>query len=1241
MRRVWWLGFLLLGFGCQGHETTEEARLAAEGSPVAPGVVVEVVPEGTALYKAGIRPGDILLSWKRLANPPANPEPAEGELLSPFDFHHLRLEQAPRGVVEIVGERDGVGKLWAVESGSWRVAEVQPRWVREYADLFRKGKRLIAERKVEKGVVVWGQLRRLLQRERSNRAKLWVDFELIKRSLMEVGDSREMPASVGGDIGSTRVARDIASAKAYVYQEAGNMSEEGGDFVQALELYNLSLVTRRALDSDTLVVAYSLNDLGILARRQGRLGEAESLFNSSLEIRKKYAPGSLLVATSLNNLGSVYSGLGNLDKAEDFYRRSLQITQRLAPNSQQEATALNNLGLITMRRGNQEQAEEYYSRALQLLERFVPETTEVAACLTNLGLLASNRGDFDKASELYKRALRIREKIAPNSLGVGNILNNLGILASDRGDIQSAQELFLRSLRLKEEFAPESLNVALTLNNLADLEAEQGHFYRAEGIYRRALRIREEHSSKSIDVAVSLQNLGFLAMDRGDLGLAEDLLTRAREILRKVAPLGLERAAGDFGMGVIYQDQGELDKAREHFDHAQQIYETLAPQGPDIALCLQARGDLARVAGDFNEAKELLSRALVIAGDSSPGSLTVASILTRLGILAAEQGRFREAQKFQRSALHLRRTLAPRSFHTADSLNHLGDIAQSLGRPEAASEKYLAAIDILEGQVGYLGGSYGTQASFRSQQKAFYLDALSSFLSQGRFDEAFSVAERFRGRTFLLMVAERDIVFGSDIPETLDQERRSLSARYDRALRQLVHPGGHDAVKGIAAAQVDLQHIQRARAEIEESIRRASPRLAALQYPESLTANQAQRVLDPGTLMLSYIVTKEFTIILALSRGRSLEVRVSRIGEAALRQMVGNLRGVIPNTMLTGDLAEEHKRDFRNLSQELFRLLAEPVADRIGESRRLLIVPDGPLHALPFGVLQDEQQYLVEWKPIHIGLSMTAYAELKKDRPTTQAPRVLRTQLAAFGDPSYPAAFTLSTAEDRSAALPEDAVLRSVSERDGLSFHWQPVPYTRREVEGIASVFPEGRSQVYLGPEAIEERVKDLGDSPRILHLAAHAFVDDHIPLNSGIVLSIPEDLPEGRDNGILQAWEILEQVRINADLVVLSGCVTGMGKELRGEGLIGLTRAFQYAGARSLVSTLWNVNDQATAELMIRFYRHLAAGLPKDEALRAAQIEMIHEPIFSVDSNGQPQELKDASAPYYWAGVQLYGDWQ
>jgi CHAT domain-containing protein len=343
-------------------------------------------------------------------------------------------------------------------------------------------------------------------------------------------------------------------------------------------------------------------------------------------------------------------------------------------------------------------------------------------------------------------------------------------------------------------------------------------------------------------------------------------------------------------------------------------------------------------------------------------------------------------------------------------------------------------------------------------------------------------------------------------------------------------------------------------------------------------------------------------------------------------------------------LGRQRRQRFQAASRELYVTLFEPVEELIASTDRLLILPDGPLHHLPFAALirgtangGSGGQYLVEWRPIHVALSATVYAELKVGRRGDRDAPVSPNQVAAFGDPRYPQSLT-ATEADSEGDSPSDAVVRSAAER-GI-FDWQPLPYTRQEVEGIASLFADESVQSFLGAEALEERIKSLDPRTRILHIAAHGYIDEHLPSSSFLALTIPKNPGPDQDNGLLQMWEILERVRIDADLVVLSACESGLGKELRGEGLIGLTRAFHYAGARSVVASLWSVADQTTAELMLRFYRHLRSGLPKDEALRAAQLELIRGPIEVTDNRGR-RVLKDASAPFYWAAFQVYGDWQ
>jgi CHAT domain-containing protein len=380
---------------------------------------------------------------------------------------------------------------------------------------------------------------------------------------------------------------------------------------------------------------------------------------------------------------------------------------------------------------------------------------------------------------------------------------------------------------------------------------------------------------------------------------------------------------------------------------------------------------------------------------------------------------------------------------------------------------------------------------------------------------------------------------------------------------------------------------------------------------------------------LSYSVGEAKSFLFVVSSnpkgGPALLAYSLPVGDKALRESVEAFRRMIDRKGPSGD--------FVSRSRALYDLLLGPAEALIGKSDRLLIVPDGPLHILPWAALVrkgsvERPEYLVEWKPVHTVLSATVYAQLKKSR--SDARSVPAIELAAFGDPRYPAYAARKTVVTRSDGTEEpegdagddpavNAVLRG-------GYRFDPLPRSRQEVESIASLYAP-RSETFVGAQATEERATSVGKDVPLIHYACHAYVNERFPLDSALVFTIPENPKPGQANGLLQAWEIFEKVRIDADLVTLSACDSGLGKEMGGEGLIGLTRAFQYAGARSVLASLWKVEDQSTAELMKRFYSRLKAGQTKDKALRLAQIDLIRSTNFS-----QPRD---------WAAFELFGDWK
>jgi len=464
------------------------------------------------------------------------------------------------------------------------------------------------------------------------------------------------------------------------------------------------------------------------------------------------------------------------------------------------------------------------------------------------------------------------------------------------------------------------------------------------------------------------------------------------------------------------------------------------------------------------------------------------------------------------------------------------------------------------------------------------------------------------------------------VPPELERERRLANADHDRTLAAL---GQLSAADEDARLQLlaQLDAVRQRQDDVRAQVRAASPQLAELRYPEPLDLAATHQALDAGSVLLEFSFGPSSGHLFAIGPGsESFVVYPLPIGEAALREEVEQLRRLVERGRLDPALlADTASRDaLTTVSRSLSETLLGPARAELAACSRLIVVPDGPLHLLPLAALLDPaaqyERHLAEAKPVSVVASATVLAQLKAER---RPPR--EAQLAAFGDPQYP-----SAASGAVLAGPEQ------TRRGGLPL--EPLPATRVEVEGLGELF-KGHTTLWLGADATEERAKTVGQEYTVVHFAAHGLVDERHPLSSALALTIPEQILEGQDNGLLQAWEVFEQVRLDADLVVLSACATALGKEVAGEGILGLTRAFQYAGARSVLASLWSVADESTAELMRQFYANLQAGMPKDAALQQAQIAFIHGPV--TVGRGEAGVGRDLSHPFYWAAFELYGDWK
>lgn len=853
-------------------------------------------------------------------------------------------------------------------------------------------------------------------------------------------------------------------------------------------------------------------------------------------------------------------------------------------------------------RGALAEAAEDYDRALAIYREISSDSLAVAAVLHDVCVMTDGL-------TLCRQALEIRERLAPRSFAVSNTLVVFGNKASGRGDYEEAEQYLRRALALDTEIAPDSVECFWSLLNASAIAVQRGDLEAAEDLLNRARRIVEVAEPDGSKLAMVLNNLGVMNGRRGDVEAAEDLLLRSLAIKEKLAPDGIAVAQQLSSLGDLAAKGGNLDAAEAYARRSLELCEKLGAN-LDAARNLLILGQIHIDRGNLERSRTFFRRAL----DGGLNVIEHAEGLRGLGRVALGLGDLAAAESHFRRALEILDQQAPDSEDRALVLKDLGRLERLRDRLGPAAELYCRAVDALESVWSRLGR--GDRSAFGTSAASYFASCIGAQLRLGKSADAFRLLENGRARIFLERLANRDLAAG-DLPADLVAQRQKLDRAYDAAQTVLASlDPGREATR-LAEMRSRLLDIRSQKEGLRERIERASPRYASLHLPKTLDLDGVRRTLDQGTALLAYVIDESqtylFVVLPAEQRGsKGLLTFALPVSEKVLGLAVTTFRNLLQN----GD-SDPTARNAQ--ASKLYDLLVRPAERQIVGAKRLLVLPDGILHTLPFATLVRKQngkrQYLVEWRPIHSVLSATVYSELlKKRRPVSDAAQL---QLVAFGDPQYP---SLSGVPDSASGVAPEVLAAA---RRGLSL--EPLPASRREVEELAAVYP--RTLSFLGSEATEERAKEVAPGARILHFACHGFVDQQAPLDSALVLSLPDPLEKGRENGLLQAWEIAENLSLDADLVTLSACDSALGRNSGSEGLISLTRAFQIAGARSVLASLWRVSDLSTADLMKRFYGHLRAGKPKDEALQAAQVELIHS--------------REFSHPYFWGAFQLSGDWR
>jgi CHAT domain-containing protein/Flp pilus assembly protein TadD len=881
------------------------------------------------------------------------------------------------------------------------------------------------------------------------------------------------------------------------------------------------------------------------------------------------------------------------------------------------------------------QAVELYRMALAGW-RTLGDGLDQANALSGLGEAVYFLGDPDGGRRLFEEELLLR-RAGGDRAGEGDVLQNLGVMNALIGFRRRAAEYYEELLALRRAEG-DKRGEASALRNMGVNYRLLGDYQTAAECLRAALPLWREVGDQSGE-AYTLHSLGGFYFAVGDLDTA---LTYVEQTLALRRQLGERPEEGRtlHTLGVIHARNGDVVKARAYYEEAQALRRATGDTFGE-AWTLQGLGE-TWAASDAARALQYYEQALALSRTSKNRPIE-ASTLHLMGEVLARLGDLDAAQRRLEEALEVEREVGDRAGEAATrhALGRLerdrGDLARATEHMEGA----LAILDTLRVKVA----RQDLRQTFVGEHQERYDDYLDLLMERHRrrpeptaAAAAFAAAEHSRARTLrdILLEAGADIRRGLDpaVAARLRQAQEQLNAREQERLQVFAAPS-HESQREKARRAVEeaLGRYQ----EAESQVRAAHPRLAALRQPQARTAPELQSLLDAETVVLEYALGAKRSHLFVVSRDEILpfELPPRQTVEAAARRYRDQL------------LASHHRaaRPAARLgSRELARMLVAPAAPWI-RGRRLVIVPDGALHLLPFGALlgpETGRPLVVDHEIVQVP-ALGVVAQLREETPSRAggegAIEISRPRsLMVMADPVMEAGDPRVRAPGGSGTNGTRPVSRSVADRArsaelrrslddvGLT-GFERLAFSRREAEGIRRIAGADATVVALDFEASRETV--LSDSlreARVVHFATHALMNGEHPELSGLVLSLVDEAGRARD-GFVRLHDVYN-LELAADLVVLSACRTAVGREVRGEGVVSLTRGFMYAGAPRVMASLWDVRDEASAELMKRFYEGLVKRrLRPAAALRAAQVSLAKEPRWS--------------APFYWAGFVFQGEWR
>ncbi|NEU77767.1 CHAT domain-containing protein [Nostoc sp. UIC 10630] len=805
-----------------------------------------------------------------------------------------------------------------------------------------------------------------------------------------------------------------------------------------------------------------------------------------------------------------------------------------------------------------------------------------ADTLVYIGKIYSNLGEKQKALDYYKQSLPLSEQVGDKQ-AQGTTLNNIGKIYSELAEKQKALDYYNQSISLRRQVGDKN-GEAISLNNIGSVYHFLGEKQKALDYYNQSLSLKRQVGNKA-GIATTLNNIGKVYLDLGEKQKALSYFSQALSLYQQAKDAekeGIPTALSN--IGTVYLELAEQQKALSYFSQALILYRQAGDKG-GIATALNNIGKAYSNLGEHQKALDYYSQSLLLYQQTG--------------------NKAREA-----------RTLYNIAFVQHDAGNFQSALTQ-IERVIKIVEDLRIKIDSQELRTSY----FATVQNYYE----FYVDLLMQLHkqqpSQGYDALALQASERARARSLLELLAEANADIRQGVEPKLLAQEHNLQQQLDVLEKRRIQVlGGKHTEAQVQALEEDTEVLLEQYKQVQAQIRATSPRYAALTQPQPLSLVQIQQqVLDENTLLLEYSLGEKRSYLWAVTNKSITSYELPK--RAEIEATVQKFRQEITTPYL------KHSPSLDALSQQILA----PVVQQL-QKKRLAIASDGALQYVPFAALttgssRNYEPLLLNHEIITLPSASTLAILRSEHKGRKSAPKTL----VVLADPIFnsdderlqnKAQVSRPTAPESN--LDNLALTRSTQDSD-ISF--ERLRFTRQEAEQILSLVPiSDRKQAFDFNASRTTASSENLSQYRIIHFATHGILNSKHPELSGVVLSLFDDkgMPQ---NGFLRLHDIFN-LNLQAELVVLSACKTGLGEEVKGEGLVGLTRGFMYASSPRVVVSLWSVDDQATSELMKVFYKKmLQEGLKPAAALRTAQIEI--------------WRTQKYAAPYYWAPFTLQGEWK